>query len=107
MAPAVAMEAGDFQYGDDGAQGHRFRKLLADALWSRRRLFAARLIDSPHCIRCGEAEEHTLHFLWSCPANHCRRVTLNVQWGGPATPFDYEAMPLCLAQCGLALVLPM
>ena len=96
LVPVLAAASGDLRF-DDGASGHRYRKLLTDALWSRFRLFQASLVDAPHGIRCGEEEERALHFMWECRANANRRSTLDEARGCNV----FHCIPRCLARCGL------
>ena len=93
LKPVVEMAAGHTElHGDDGAEGNRYRRLLANALWSRNRRFYAGKIGERTCCRCRAADESTKHFLWECAANARRRAQLQV---------SFEQLPTCLSICGL------
>ena len=64
LQPVIVMGAGrSDEFGNDGAGGARYRRMLANALWSRNRRFHARKVRDRACCRCGIADESVkLHF---------------------------------------------
>ena len=93
LRPVIVMGTGrSDEFGSDGVGGARYRRMLANALWSRNRRFHARKVSDRTCCRCGIADESVKHFLWDCTANNSRREQLRV---------SPDQLPACLALCGL------
>lgn len=109
LQPLLAMRTERSDFGWDGSlRGARYARFLADALWSRFRLWKAKLVQSARCRRCGLEDEHLLHLLWSCPANEARLRQLRLEWAAGAehdSRFSAEEVPQnlpnCLRQCGI------
>jgi len=74
-------------------------------VWTRLRLFAARLAANPLCLRCGTEAESVMHRMWYCPANKEAIATLDAQLTHPM--FDagilnaIDILPACVARCGI------
>ena len=109
LAPLREMSlASDGSFGWDGTDnGARYRRFLADALWSRVRRGHARKVTRVRCRRCGLDDEHTDHFLWGCPANASDRRLLDAAWDATRSEDGIrsqalpDALPRCLRQCGI------
>ena len=109
LAPLREMSlASDGSFGWDGTDnGARYRRFLADALWSRVRRGHARKVARVRCRRCGLDDEHTDHFLWGCPANASDRRLLDAAWDATRSEDGIrsqalpDALPRCLRQCGI------
>ena len=101
----------DFAGLEQGAQVeqhmHKFTKtqcgptLACGGQWTRARLFAANLSDSPICIRCGLEPEHLHHRLWTCPANAARLKALLERIEPDQRSLIPDKLPPCLRRCGL------
>ena len=104
LAPFREMSlARDGAFGWDGTDnGARYRRFLADALWSRVRRGHARKVARVRCRLCGLDDEHTDHFLWGCPANDSDRsysMLRGMQHGGHGVRMAFFRRPcqmLCL-----------
>ena len=112
LAPLREMSlARDGAFGWDGTDnGARYRRFLADALWSRVRRGHTRKVARVRCRRCRLDDEHTDHFLWGCPANDSDRRLLDAAWDaarrarsedGILSQALPDALPWCLRQCGI------
>lgn len=112
LAPLREMSlARDGAFGWDGTDnGARYRRFLADALWSRVRRGHTRKVARVRCRRCRLDDEHTDHFLWGCPANDSDRRLLDAAWDaarrarsedGILSQALPDALPWCLRPCGI------
>ncbi|CAE7483043.1 unnamed protein product, partial [Symbiodinium sp. CCMP2592] len=102
LQPLIELGCRRRTFGWDGSDlGARYARFLADALWSRHRLFKASKVADARCRRCGLDDEHTDHFLWSCGANDAARRELAVAWTAAMVPggVPAAALPGCLPQC--------
>ena len=102
LQPLIELGGRRRTFGWDGSDlGARYARFLADALWSRHRLFKASKVADARCRRCGLDDEHTDHFLWACSANDAARRDLAAAWTAAMVPggVPAAALPDCLPQC--------
>ena len=105
LAPVRAMASSNAWCGNDGTGGRRYKRFLANALWSRVRLLHSGRIQCGLCNRCRLTNESTEHLLWGCVANSMALDKLKRAWIGiePSCNFDLQLadLPACLRMCGL------
>ena len=92
--------------GNDGTDGARYKRFVANALWSKDRLHHAGKIGSTRCLRCGADVESVHHVLWTCHANSMVVDRLRRAWvalePSHAEVFTLpDDFPFCITVCGL------
>ena len=106
LAPVRAMMHKSPWCGNDGTNGARYQRFLANALWSNDRLYHANKISSPICLRCGQVCDSVQHLLWDCCANSMILDRLRRSWvsleQNPVHSISLpEELPPCIRLCGL------
>ena len=101
LRPVHNMRKGNFDFGNDGTHGARYRRLLANAMWSGTRLKHATKVSCALCPVCRASDESTTHILWDCDFNTPARIALAQQWDGTREPFQYLQLPPYLYICGI------
>lgn len=94
------MRKGHFDFGNDGTKGARYRRLLANAMWSGTRLRHVNKVTCALCRVCRASGESTVRIFWECVSNTPARIAFAQQWDGTCEPFQYSQLPPSLYACG-------